>query len=62
MNNETNKITENLDFSNRVEREKFINNNSGIFEGTNYDGEKVLVQCQQENRMLVKTIHPSKSR
>lgn len=60
---ETLKAIDQLDFSSREARAKFIHNNeSGIYEGKNVDGEYVMVFLQNSIGMTIKTRHTSKPR
>lgn len=55
------KAIDQLDFSSREVRAKFIHDNeSGIYEGKNIDGEYVMVFLQNSVGMTIKTCHTDK--
>lgn len=54
---------DNLDFSKREIRAEFIKNTeSGLYSGTNVDGEEVIVMLEKGKGMDVYTIHKEKPR
>lgn len=51
---------EDLDFTSREVRKRFISKYTGLYSGYNVDGEMVVVESTKDVGMLVKTIHKEK--